>query len=271
MQVFFCIRQEYLVNRITNIKYAVYNQNPIHRWMKGCTLHFPKKGDLGLAKNYRGITLTSIAAKIYNARLRNSREPKIDNILRKNQNGFRRNRSRTSQILTIRRILEGVRTKKPTGDNTICRHYQGLWFHSQREDGTNPTSIRPTKRDRRIHNDSLYKHQSESTFTGWRHRILRHCSRSTARGHASPIPLYHYVLRTSIDKIKENGFELTKKRSRRYPAKTITDADYADDISILANIPNQAETLPHSLEQAATGISLHVNAHNMHNNWIHVL
>ncbi len=42
----------------------------------------------------------------------------------------------------------------------------------------------------------------------------------------------HYVLRTSIDKIRENGFELTKKRSRRYPAKTITDADYADDIAM---------------------------------------
>ncbi len=55
-----------------------------------------------------------------------------------------------------------------------------------------------------------------------------------------------YVLRTSIDKIGENGFELTKKRSRRYPAKTITDADYADDIAILANTPNQAETLLHS-------------------------
>ena len=38
-----------------------------------------------------------------------------------------------------------------------------------------------------------------------------------------------YVLRTSIDKIKENSFELIKKRSRRYPAKTITNADYADD------------------------------------------
>ena len=44
-----------------------------------------------------------------------------------------------------------------------------------------------------------------------------------------------YVLKTSIDKIRENGFELAKKRSRRYPAKTITDADYADDIAILAN------------------------------------
>ena len=70
-----------------------------------------------------------------------------------------------------------------------------------------------------------------------------------------------YVFRTSIDNIRENGFELTKKRSRRYPAKTITDADYADDISLLANTPNQAETLLHSLERAAAGIGFHVNAH----------
>ena len=33
-------------------------------------------------------------------------------ILRNNQNGFRRNRSTTIHILTIRRILEGVRAKK---------------------------------------------------------------------------------------------------------------------------------------------------------------
>ena len=70
-----------------------------------------------------------------------------------------------------------------------------------------------------------------------------------------------YVLRTSIDKIRGDGFELTKKRSRRYPAKTITDADYANDIAIRANTPNQTETLLHSLEQAAAGIGLHVNAH----------
>ena len=69
------------------------------------------------------------------------------------------------------------------------------------------------------------------------------------------------MLRTSIDKIREIGFELTKKRSRRYPAKTITDADYADHIAILANTPNQAETLLHNLERAAAGIGLHVNAH----------
>ena len=90
---------------------AVYNQNPINRRTKGCILPFPKKGDLGLAKNYRGMTLTSIAAKIYNALLPNRIEPKIEIILRKDQNDFRRNRSTTSQILTIGRILEGVRAK----------------------------------------------------------------------------------------------------------------------------------------------------------------
>ena len=63
---------------------AVYNQNPIDRWKKGWILPFPKKGDLGLAKNYRGIIITSIVAKIYNTQLRNRIEPEIDNILRKN-------------------------------------------------------------------------------------------------------------------------------------------------------------------------------------------
>ena len=52
--------------------------------MKGVILPFPNKGDLGLAKNHRGKTLTSIAAKKYNALLRNPIEPKIDYILRKN-------------------------------------------------------------------------------------------------------------------------------------------------------------------------------------------
>ena len=70
------------------------------------------------------------------------------------------------------------------------------------------------------------------------------------------------MLRISIDKIKESGFELTKKRSRRYPAKTITDANNADDIVILANAPTQVETLLQSLERVTASIAPpHVNAH----------
>ena len=73
------------------------------------------------------------------------------------------------------------------------------------------------------------------------------------------------MLRTSFDKIKENGFKLTKERSRRYLAKTITDTDYDNDIALLANAPAQAKTLLHSLERATAGTGLHVNAHKMEN------
>ena len=68
-----------------------------------------------------------------------------------------------------------------------------------------------------------------------------------------------YVLRTSINLIKENGFKLAKERSRKCPAQSIMDADSADDIALLANSPTQAETLLHNLERAADGIGLHVN------------
>ena len=74
------------------------------------------------------------------------------------------------------------------------------------------------------------------------------------------------MFRTSINKIKEIGFKLTKERSRRYPAKTITDADYANDMALPTNVPDQAETLQHSLEPAAAGIGLH--AHKTEYMWI---
>ena len=230
--------------------------------MKGCILPFPKKGYLGLAKNYRGITLTFIAAKIYNALLRNRIEPKINNILRKNQNGFRRNRSTTSQILTIRKILEGVRAKNlqvtlifvdfTKGFDSIHRGKMGqilLAYSIPKETVAAITILYRNSKVRSPDGDTEYFDIVAGALQG-----------DTLAPYLFIICL-DYVLRTSIDKIRENGFELTKKRSRRYPAKTITDADYADDIAILANTPDQAETLLHSLERAATGIGLYVNAH----------
>ena len=67
-----------------------------------------------------------------------------------------------------------------------------------------------------------------------------------------------YVLRTTIDKMKENSFKLTKERSRRYPAQTITDID---NIALLEDSPTQAYALRHGQEWAAASIGLHVKAH----------
>ena len=61
------------------------------------------------------------------------------------------------------------------------------------------------------------------------------------------------------------SWQKKKKEAEGTPQKKkkITDADYADDIAILANAPAQAETLLHTLERATAGIGFHVNAHKM--------
>ena len=56
-------------------------------WRKGGLLPFPKKGNLAYTKNYRGITLSAVASKIYNKILLNRMKPFLDPLLRKNQNG----------------------------------------------------------------------------------------------------------------------------------------------------------------------------------------
>jgi len=57
--------------------------SPPSAWFIGGIIPVPKKGDLTLASNYRGITLMPIAAKIYNKLLLNRIVPVLDPLLRK--------------------------------------------------------------------------------------------------------------------------------------------------------------------------------------------
>ena len=72
-----------------------------------------------------------------------------------------------------------------------------------------------------------------------------------------------YVLRMSIDLIKENGFTQKKARGRQYSVQTITNTDYADDLALLEITPTQIESMLHSLEQAAGCNDFYVNADKM--------
>ena len=95
---------------------AVYNQNPIDRWMKGCIRPFPKKGWPQISQELLRYNTYIHSSQNLQCPTTKPYRTQNDNILRKN--GVRRNRSPTSQILTIRKILEGVREKK-----TYRRHY----------------------------------------------------------------------------------------------------------------------------------------------------
>lgn len=64
--------------------------------------------------NYRGISLMSTGAKLYNRILMARIRPVIESILRNNQAGFRPGRGTTKQIAAIRRIIEGAVSKQLT-------------------------------------------------------------------------------------------------------------------------------------------------------------
>ena len=191
---------------------TVYNQNPINRWMKVCILPFPKKGDFRLAKNYQGITITSIAAKIYNAQQWNWIEPKIDNILRKYQNGFRRNRSMTLQILTIRRILEGIWAKNLRATILyvdFTKAFDSIHRGKMKEillayciPKETVAAIMFLYRNTKVKVHSL---DGDTDYFNFVAGVLQG---DTLAPYLFIICL-DYGLRKSIDKIKENGFELT--------------------------------------------------------------
>ena len=200
--------------------------------------------------------------KIYSTLLGNHIKPKIEKILRKNQNGFRRNRSKTFQILIIRRIL-GVLAKNL--EVTILFVDFSKTFDS----------INREKMEQILITYGLPKETVAAKMMLYKNTKVKVCSPDEDTDYfdivagvqqgdtLAPYLLIiclDYVLRTSIDLMKENRFKLPKERSRSYPAQTITDADYADDIALLANTPAQAESRLHSLEGATGGIGPHVNA-----------
>ena len=87
-------------------------------------LPFPKKWNHIIAKNCKGIALTAIAANVMLL------QTELEKIPGKNLNGFQRNRSTTSQILTIRRTST---SKKSRCNTVVWRFLQSIWFSLQRE------------------------------------------------------------------------------------------------------------------------------------------
>ena len=75
-------------------------------WKEGYLIKLPKKGDLSSWSNYRGITLLSIPGKVFNRVLLNRMKDVVYPHLRDQQAGFRKGRSSTDQIASLRIILE---------------------------------------------------------------------------------------------------------------------------------------------------------------------
>ena len=144
------------------------------------------------------------------------------------RNRFRRNRSTTSQILTIRRILESVRAKNLQATILFVDFTKSFdSFHRRKMEQILLKYGIPKEIVAAItflYRNTKVKVRSPDGDTD-HFEIVAGVLQGDRLAPSLFIICLDYVLRTSIDKIKENGFELTKKRSRSYPTKIITDAD----------------------------------------------
>ena len=133
-----------------------------------------------------------------------------------------------SQILTLGRILEGVRAKKLEATILFVDFTKAFdSIHRGKMEQILLAYGRPKERVEAImklyRNTNVNVHSPDGD-TNYFDIVAGVLQGDTLAPYLFIICL-DYMLRTSIDKMKENGFKLTKERSRKYPAQTITDAD----------------------------------------------
>ena len=214
-----------------------------------------------LATNYRGISLTPIAAKIYNKLLLHRIRPVLKNILRYNQNGVREKRSTTAQIFTLRRIIEGVKQKQLPAVIIFVDFSKAF-------DSIDRLKMEQILEAYGIPNEIIkaimimYKNTQAFVRSPDGDTEFFDIIAGVLQGDTLSLYLFiivlDYVLR-NLDQNKNLGFTLRKQMNRRYPAKMLKDADFPDELALLAEKIGNAEKSLKALETAAASVGLCMN------------
>lgn len=182
----------------------------------------------------------SIAAKVYNKVLLNRIRKPVDDIMRKNQAGFRRGRGCTEQVHILRRIIEGTIDKnldlyiifvdfKKAFDSLI----RNVMFDILRHYGI------PEKNVRAI--CTIYNNSKSQVLVEGKLSEQFNISTGVLQGDTLAPFLFIIVIDFTLKKSEQehatstgsNGFTTNLSRSSRYPATSLFDLDFAEDIALL--------------------------------------
>ena len=213
---------------------SVLNGDKPDIWSHSGIIPIPKKGDLSNPQSYRGIALTPIAAKIYNRLLLNCIRPKIDPLLRGTQNGYRKGRSTQSHVLTLRRVIEGIRSKNLPAVLTFVDFRKAM--------------------------NTRAKVLSVDGETE-KFEITAGVLQGDTLAPFLFIIIVDYVMRETITDHEYLGLTLNKTTAhKKYnPENLLTDTGYADDLSLLSNTFKDAQEFLTGLEEAASKVGLLMN------------
>ena len=213
------------------------NEKPPEDWKKGVIIKLPKKGDLTICSNNRGITLLSVAGKVFCSFILNRFKGAIDKKLRENQAGFRPGRSCTDQIFALRQIIEKcLEFHTPIKINFI--DFKAAFDSVHRESLWNilimyGIPIKIVNIIRNTYEKSECCVQIDGEKTEW-FEITAGVRQGCIWSPLLFLILIDYILKHSLDDNKL-GMVLEKRISSRYPEQKLSDLAFADDIALLDN------------------------------------
>ncbi|KAL5253695.1 hypothetical protein ACHWQZ_G013464 [Mnemiopsis leidyi] len=201
-------------------------------------------------------TIAPVAAKIFNKLLLNRIYPHVDPLLRPNQNGFGRGRSTLPQILALRRIIEECRIGKKTAPIVFVDFSKA--FDSINRDALFhilslyriPAPI--IKAIRLLYDSAKSRVETSDGLTEFFETLISVLQGDTLAPFLFIIVL-DIILRNCMS--PEHGLTITPRQSRRIPAVTVTDLDFADDLALLSNTIQEAQSLLNNLEIAAEKVT----------------
>lgn len=249
------------------LKYAnqlIINGEKPQQWSDINIIPLPKSGDLGLTGNYRGIALSAVVAKVVNKMILLRIQPKLDPLLRPNQNGFRPSRSTTTHILALRRIIEGVkRNHLPATivfvdfSKAFDSVHRGKMLKILKAYGIPDQLVQAIGKLYEGTRAKVLTPDGETEFFNILAGVLQG---DTLAPYLFAIVIDYLMRKAICGKEADLGFTIQERKSRRVPSINITDLDFADDIALLSNEIHQAKELLKQVETEAAKVGLHVNA-----------
>ena len=223
-------------------------------------------GNLGEPANWRYVALMSYMAKLYDILLRERLRPIIDQLLRFNQNGFRKGRSTQQHLLSLEFIMNAFRQQKKAAIFTFVDFKNAFpsvqWYAIAA--ALNSFRVPPQLITAVL---SLYHGHQGFVHTTDGDTKKYSISAGVLQGDTLAPYLFvivlNEILRQSITSTAGSVILecfTTNVHSKRYfPPVVLTDLDFADDIVLINTSSVAAESMLHALEREARRAGLVIN------------